>query len=205
MKIILYKDVPHLGEEGDVKEVADGYARNFLLPQKMAVRYSKVTQTELEQKQQAITRRKEEKVNLAAGDKVRIENLQMPFTAPAGQKGKLFGSVTSTAVADFLHSEGINIEKKRIEMPEGGIKIVGSHTVNIKLYGGQIATLNVNVSASGDKLEETEAPAERIIEAISDEEEEDLDISDQDYLNQIAEEDIAGDLTVADNTLADTE
>jgi large subunit ribosomal protein L9 len=61
MKIILYKDVPNLGEEGDVKVVADGYARNFLLPQKFAVRYTKATEMELAQKQKSIARRKEEK------------------------------------------------------------------------------------------------------------------------------------------------
>ena len=125
MKIILYKDVQDLGEEGDIKIVADGYARNFLIPQKFAVRYNKATETELAQKQQAIARRKEEKIMLAAGDKTRIESLEMEITAPAGEKGRLFGSITSTAIADYLHSKEIMIERKRIEMPESGIKTVG--------------------------------------------------------------------------------
>ena len=69
----------------------------------------------------------------------------------AGDKGKLFGSVTSTAVVDYLHSQGMEIERKKVELPDGGIKQVGSHNVKIKLYGGEEAALKVNVNASGDE------------------------------------------------------
>ena len=157
MKIILYKDVPNLGEEGDVKVVADGYARNFLLPKKFAVRYNKASEIELGQKQQAIARRKEEKTNAAADVKTRIEALLMDLAVAAGEKGKLFGSVTSTAVVDYLHSQGLEVERKKIELPEGGIKMLGTHNVKIKLYGGEEAVLKVNVTASSDKPDE--APA----------------------------------------------
>ncbi|MCK5736714.1 MAG: 50S ribosomal protein L9, partial [Spirochaetaceae bacterium] len=87
MKIILYKDVPSLGEEGDVKTVADGYARNYLLPGKFAVKYNKSTEIELAQKQQAIARRKKEKSKDAADLKSRIEVLVMDLAVAAGEKG----------------------------------------------------------------------------------------------------------------------
>ena len=154
MKIILYKDVPELGEEGDVKIVADGYARNYLIPKKFAVRYTKATETELAQKQKAISRRKEEKITLAAGDKTRIESLEMTISAPAGEKGRLFGSITSSAIADYLHSMDIAIERKRIELPEAGLKTLGTHTVHVKLYGGDRAALTVNVTAEGESVQE---------------------------------------------------
>jgi large subunit ribosomal protein L9 len=174
MKIILYKDVPNLGEEGDVKVVANGYARNFLIPKKFAVRYTKSTEIELAQKQQAIARRKAEKASAASDTKTRIEALEMDMAVAAGDKGKLFGSVTSTAIVDFLHSRGIEVERKKVELPDGGIKIVGTHSVKVKLYGGEEAMLNVNVTASSDKPEteraaaapaaKTEAPAAAVAE-----------------------------------------
>lgn len=158
MKIILYKDVPNLGEEGDVKVVADGYARNFLLPQKFAVRYTKATEMELAQKQKSIARRKEEKAKAASDIKTRIEALTMEVAVAAGEKGRLFGSVTSTAVVDYLASQGVEVERKKVELPEGGIKMLGTHSVKIKLYGGEEAVLKVSVSASGEKPEVVEAP-----------------------------------------------
>ena len=188
MKIILYKDLPNLGEEGDVKIVTDGYARNYLIPRKFAVPYTKATEIELAQKQQAITRRKEEKAKAAAGNKARIEDLKMELAAAAGEKGKLFGSVTSAAVVDYLHSQGIEVERKRVELPDGGIKTVGSHAVKIKLYGGEEASLAVDVSPSGAKPVETEAPTEARIDPIHDEDEVG---GDDDYMNQIAAEDLA--------------
>ena len=159
MKIILYKDVPSLGEEGDIKVVSDGYARNFLIPKKFAVRYTKSTEIELAQKQQAIARRKEEKTNIASDTKTRIEALDMDLSVAAGEKGKLFGSVTSTTIVDYLHSKGIEVERKKVEIPDGGIKIVGTHNVKIKLYGGEEAALTVNVTPAGDKVEEVKAKA----------------------------------------------
>ncbi len=154
MKVILYREVPSLGEEGDIKTVADGYARNYLIPQKLAVRYTKVTETELAQKQQAISRRKAEKALSAAGDKAKIESLEMQLLAVTGESGKLFGSVTSSAIVEYLHTQGIMVERKRIELPENGIKVVGNHTVTVKLHGGEKALLNVNVSASQPKEKE---------------------------------------------------
>lgn len=155
MKIILYKDVQNLGEEGDIKIVANGYARNYLLPSKLAVKYTKSTEIELAQKQQSIARRKKEKSNKAADIKSRIEVLTLDLAVAAGEKGKLFGSVTSSAVVDYLQSQGIEIERKKVELPEGGIKLVGNHTVKIKLYGGEEAILKVNVTALGDEKEVT--------------------------------------------------
>jgi large subunit ribosomal protein L9 len=172
MKIILYKDVPSLGEEGDIKVVADGYARNFLIPKKFAVRYSKSTEIELAQKQQSIARRKEEKTNIASDTKTRIEALEMDLSVAAGEKGKLFGSVTSNAIVDYLHSKGIEVERKKVEIPDGGIKIVGTHNVKIKLYGGEEAALTVNVTPAGDKVEEVKAkvaPVKKVEEPVIEE------------------------------------
>lgn len=151
MKVILFKDVPNLGDEGDIKNVADGYARNFLIPRKFAVPYNKATEVELVQKQQAINRRRAERATDAASLKTRIEAMEMEIAVAAGEQGRLFGSVTSSAIVDYLFSHGMNIERKKVELPDGGIKNVGIHNVKIKLYGGQLAELRVNVMPAGAK------------------------------------------------------
>ncbi len=175
MKIILYKDVPNLGEEGDVKIVANGYGRNYLLPQKLAVKYTKATEIELAQKQQAIARRKDVKSKGAADVKTKVEGLTMELAVAAGDKGKLFGSVTSSAIVDYLNSQGVTIERKKIELPEGGIKMVGPHSVKVKLYGGEEALLKIEVTASGEKPVIQEARAEVRVDTIGDDEEEEAD------------------------------
>jgi large subunit ribosomal protein L9 len=204
MKIILYKDVPSLGEEGDIKVVADGYARNFLIPKKFAVRYSKSTEIELAQKQQSIARRKEEKTNIASDTKTRIEALEMDLSVAAGEKGKLFGSVTSNAIVDYLHSKGIEVERKKVEIPDGGIKIVGTHNVKIKLYGGEEAALTVNVTPAGDKIEEVKAkvaPVKKVEEPAVEE-----PVSEKPAIEEPAiEEPVTEDAVVEDATVSEEE
>ena len=107
MKIILYKDVPNLGEEGDIKVVANGYARNYLLPNKLAVPYSRVTEIELAQKMNSISRRRQEKLSEATSLKDKVEALSVEMSASVGEKGKLFGSITATMIVDYLSSIGL--------------------------------------------------------------------------------------------------
>ena len=145
MKIILYKDVPNLGEEGDIKVVANGYARNYLLPNKLAVPYSRVTEIELEQKMNSISRRRQEKLSEATSLKDKVEALSVEMSASVGEKGKLFGSITATMIVDYLSSIGLDIERKKIEIPENGIKNVGDYVVKVKVYGGQTADLKLKV------------------------------------------------------------
>lgn len=148
MKIILNQDVPNLGEEGDVKVVADGYARNFLIPKKFAVPYNKNNIYNLEQKKQAIEKRKEEKRKTALGLKERLADEQVVLEMSAGEKGKLFGAVTTAMIADELAKSGISVDKKKIDLPKAGVKTIGNYTVSIKLYGGNTADLKLEVKAA---------------------------------------------------------
>ncbi|MFP4363820.1 MAG: 50S ribosomal protein L9 [Spirochaetia bacterium] len=150
-KIILNKDVATLGEEGDVKVVADGYARNYLFPQDLAVPYSKHWVNVFESKRAAIEKRKEEKRQAARGLKERIEEEHLEIEMPAGESGKLFGSVTNTTVDEHLEKIGINVDKKRIDVPDNTIKMIGDYTVTIKLYGGEEAELKVTVKPQENK------------------------------------------------------
>jgi large subunit ribosomal protein L9 len=151
MKVILNQDVAGLGEEGDIKEVANGYARNYLLPKNFALPYNKHNLSQLETRRNAIEQRKEEKRREAMSIKERLESEELVFTMPAGESGKLFGSVNNAMVVQELEKRGHSIEKKRVEVPEHNIRMVGSYTVKIKLYGTEEAHINVLVEAAEEK------------------------------------------------------
>ncbi|MGO9309201.1 MAG: 50S ribosomal protein L9 [Spirochaetia bacterium] len=148
MKVILNQDVIGLGEEGDIKDVADGYARNFLLPKKLAVPHTREFLASLEHKRAAIEKRKGEKRLEAAGLKERLEAEEIKFSVPAGENGKLFGSVSNTNVAVELEKKGFSIEKKRIEIPEHTIRSVGTYKVRIRLYDKEEATVKLIVEGA---------------------------------------------------------
>jgi len=148
MKIILNQDVVGLGEEGDIREVADGYARNYLLPRKLAVPHSRQSLAQFSSRKSAIEGRKEEKRKEAMGLKERLEAEEFLFTMPAGESGKLFGSVSGALLAQELEKRGFPIEKKRIEVPEHHIRQTGTFTVKVKLYGNEEAALKVVVEAA---------------------------------------------------------
>jgi large subunit ribosomal protein L9 len=145
MKIILSQDVSNLGEEGEVKVVANGYGRNFLIPKGMAVMCTKENLNNLKQKTASIDKRKQEKIKAAQGLKEKLAGENLEITMPVGEKGKLFGAVTSQTIIDELNKLGISVEKKKVEVPEHAIKSIGTYVVNVKLYGGESADLNVEV------------------------------------------------------------
>jgi large subunit ribosomal protein L9 len=147
MKIILNQDVVGLGEEGDIREVANGYGRNYLLPRKLAVAHSRQNLAQFTSHKSAIEGRKDEKRKEAMGLKERLEAEEILFSMPAGESGKLFGSVNNALVGAELEKRGFTIEKRRIEVPEHHIRQTGTFTVRIKLYGNEEAALKVVVEA----------------------------------------------------------
>jgi large subunit ribosomal protein L9 len=149
MKVILNQDVTDLGEEGDIKDVADGFARNYLLPRKLAVPHTKEFLAALGHRRAAIEKRKEEKRLEAASLKERLEAQEIRFAVPAGENGKLFGSVNNSNVAVELEKKGFAIEKKRIEIPEHTVRSVGTYKVRIRLYDKEEATVKLIVESSG--------------------------------------------------------
>jgi large subunit ribosomal protein L9 len=148
MKIILNQDVVGLGEEGDVREVADGYARNYLIPRKLAVPHTKANLAQLAGRKTAIEGRKEEKRKEAMSLKERLEAEELLFSMPAGESGKLFGSVNNSLIAVELEKKGYALEKRRIEVPEHHLRQVGNYIVKVKLYGNEEASLKVVVEAA---------------------------------------------------------
>lgn len=159
MKVILNTDVKSLGELGDVKNVANGYARNYLFPHMFAVPYNDQTVAYFDSRKEEIEARKAQKRADAASLKDKLEGTLIEFTLPAASNGKLFGSVTALTVSDYLNKNGFEIERKRIEIPGLAIKTVGNFHCVIHLY--EAATAEVKISVKAQETEKKEEPARK--------------------------------------------
>ena len=145
MKVILNQDVKGLGKKLDKVEVNEGYARNFLLPRKIASIADNKTESEANSKKQAIQFKKDTDRENAVKLKERIEKLVLEFRLKLGEGNKLFGSVTNKEVKEKLMEVAkIDIDKKKIEL-DCAVKTPGMYSANIKLYEGVIAKLKVKV------------------------------------------------------------
>lgn len=149
MKVILNTDVTNLGEEGDVCEVKPGYARNYLLPRNLVLLDNRSNRAYIESRRKEIEARKEKKLLEARSTRERIESEPLVFEMPAGENGKLFGSLSSAGISERLEQHGIEIQRRHIDIPEKTIKSVGTHKVGVRLYGDEEAELTVQVQASG--------------------------------------------------------
>lgn len=163
MKVILNADLPNLGEEGDICDVADGYARNYLLPRKLVLKYNNQNVALLEGRRESIEKRREDKRKEAMTVKERLEGEPLVISMPAGENGRLFGSVTSATVAENLEKAGIDIERKQVDIPSKTIKSVGTTKIRVRLYDNQEAELLVEVKPSGVE-KKTEEPEEKPVE-----------------------------------------
>lgn len=144
MEVILREDIDNLGTRGQVVKVAPGYARNFLLPRKMAVPATESNKKIVEQERQAHLR-KEAKLASEASDLAKLMNgLTVTIKQKAGENDHLFGSVTSQDVIDGLAKQGYTIDRKKLSMDP--IKQLGEYKVPVKLHKDVTAEINVIVA-----------------------------------------------------------
>ncbi|WP_326689264.1 MULTISPECIES: 50S ribosomal protein L9 [unclassified Streptomyces] len=147
MKIILTNEVSGLGAAGDVVEVKDGYARNYLVPRGFAIRWTKGGEKDVEQIRRARKIREIATIEQANEIKGRLEGLRVNLTVRAGDQGRLFGSVTPADIADAVKaSGGPDVDKRRIELGSP-IKSLGSHKVSVRLHPEVAASVDVEVAA----------------------------------------------------------
>lgn len=150
MKVILKKDMPTLGEEGDIKVVKKGYARNFLFPNGLVLEFNKHNRNILESRKEIIEKKKEQKRNDAVLLKEKLEKEIVKIEMPSGDKGRLYGTVTNTNISDELAKVEYNIEKKNIELIEH-IKFSGNYKYRIHLYQDIYAEMQLEVVAIKEK------------------------------------------------------
>ncbi|MFN3479961.1 MAG: 50S ribosomal protein L9 [Thermodesulfovibrionales bacterium] len=144
MKVILKEDVKNLGQAGSVVNVADGFARNYLIPRNLAVvastRNIKVLEQERKKIEEAAKKAKESAQELSN----RLSTVTIQIQAKAGEEGKLFGSITNADISEALKKEGFDIDRKKIILDEP-IKRLGAYTVNVKVHQDIIVPVNINV------------------------------------------------------------
>ncbi|HOV13199.1 MAG TPA: 50S ribosomal protein L9 [Spirochaetota bacterium] len=153
VKVILKKDVANLGEEGDIKSVKAGFARNFLYPRELAVDYSAKNKNVYEKQKETIEKRKLEKKENAKDLKARLEAAKISLSISAGDKGRLYGTVTTTLIHDEIVKLGFNIDRKKIELKEH-IKVAGNYKFNVHIYQDVNATMDLAVIAKQDEKKE---------------------------------------------------
>ncbi len=154
MEIILREDVDKLGASGDVLEVADGYARNYLIPRGYAVRATESEKKRLRNEIEKAEKRKAEKTEQAQQLKAQLEDERFIFPVKAGENGKLFGSVTTKDIGEAASEEGYDIDKRNISLDEN-IKELGVRKIPVKLFDDIYANLIIEVvEAKEDENEE---------------------------------------------------
>jgi large subunit ribosomal protein L9 len=156
MEVILKEDVVNLGLRGEVVKVADGYARNFLLPRKLALQATDNNKAVIDQMKAAAARRSATEKAQAEELVARLDPVVLSFTRKAGEQGHLFGSVTSADIAADLATQGFEVDRRKIQLGEP-LKSLGEFTVPIRLHREVTASVRVRVLAEAGS--ETEAAA----------------------------------------------
>jgi large subunit ribosomal protein L9 len=164
MEVILKEDVANLGHRGDVVKVADGYSRNYLLPRKLALQATQENKAVIEQMKNSAARRSATEKVQAEALVAKIEPLVLNFTRKSGENGHLFGSVTSSDIAADLLANGIEIDRRKIQLNEP-LKTLGDFSVAIKLHREVTAQVKVKVLAeASDEAPAVEPAAEALAE-----------------------------------------
>ena len=164
MKVILLKELKGRGGEGDVIDVAQGFAVNYLLPQGIAIEATKGELKQLEQRRHNIAKRELARTTDAGTIKDALEGKTVTIPAKVGEEGHLFGSVTAPMIADAVIEQiGVTIDRKRVDLGKT-IKMVGTYPVSISIYREIKATVNVEVVDEDAQIEITEEPAEAEVE-----------------------------------------
>ncbi|HHZ19975.1 MAG TPA: 50S ribosomal protein L9 [Firmicutes bacterium] len=145
MKVILLQDIKAIGKKGDIKEVADGYARNYLFPKKLAIEATAGNLKSLDQEKQAQQHKKAVEEAKATELAAKLNQLKLHFKVKVGEGGRLFGSITGKEIADKIkQTANLDIDKRQVELGET-IKTLGTHQVTIRVYPGITATVQVQV------------------------------------------------------------
>ena len=144
MKVILLQEVKKLGDRGDVKEVSNGYARNFLIPKGLAMEATPKALKDLETQKKTLERKEQDEKEKMEALAEKLKGVKVTLNARVGEGGKLFGSVTSKDIAQKLQEQGYNVDRRKIDLGEP-IRGLGSYTVTLKLHPEISAEIEVIV------------------------------------------------------------
>lgn len=146
MQVILLKDVKALGKKGEIKEVAEGYGRNFLLPRGLAVEASGGHLKQHKQQEKVVAGKKAKALTEAQETASKLNGLKLEMKAKVGENGRLFGSITSNDVAAALKKQGFSVDKRKVELSDP-VKALGTYSVRVKLHPEVDANLELIVKS----------------------------------------------------------
>ena len=147
MQIILLEKVVNLGNLGDIVKVKDGYARNFLIPKRMAKRATPAAMAEFEVRRIELEKIAADKLAAAQGVADKMAGLKVSVARKAGMDGRLFGSVGNTDIADAIKAAGFDVDKSSIRLPDGPLKAIGEFPLDVALHTDVLASITVAVVA----------------------------------------------------------
>ena len=147
MQIILLEKVVNLGNLGDIVKVKDGYARNFLIPKKMAKRATPAAKAEFETRRAELEKIAAEKLAAAQVVADKLTGLSVSVARKAGLDGRLFGSVGNADIADALKAAGFEVDRSAVRLPEGPLKTIGEFPIDVALHTDVLANITVVVAA----------------------------------------------------------
>ena len=145
MQVILLEKIVNLGSLGEVVKVKDGFARNYLIPHGKAKRATAANVAEFEGRRAELERAQTAALAQAQEHAARLDGLMVQVTQKAGVDGKLFGSVTNVDISNALKTQGLDVPKSAIRMPQGPLKTVGDHPLKIALHADVVVTVTVSV------------------------------------------------------------
>ena len=145
MQVILLEKVVNVGNLGDVVKVKDGYARNFLIPQKMARRATESAKAEFEAKRAELEKAAAEKLSASQAQGDKLGGMTITVAQKAGVDGRLFGSVTNFDIAEALTKQGFAVEKSQVRLPTGPLKTTGEHPVAVALHTDVVVEITIAV------------------------------------------------------------
>ncbi len=145
MQIILLEKVNNLGGLGDVVRVKDGFARNFLIPQRMARRATTANIAEFAGKRAELEKAAAEKLAAAQAVGEKLTGQTIVINAKSGVDGRLFGSVTNADIAEALGKQGFKVEKAQVRLPDGPLKTVGEHPISVALHTDVVSEVTISV------------------------------------------------------------
>ncbi|TQV81449.1 50S ribosomal protein L9 [Aliikangiella coralliicola] len=150
MKVILLEKIRNLGELGDSVTVANGYGRNYLLPQGKAVPATQDNVEKFEARRAELEKKASDELSAAESRAAKFAELTVTIEAYAGDEGKLFGSVGTRDIADAASAAGVALEKHEVRLPNGAIRVTGEYDINIHLHTDVDATLKVVIAAQAE-------------------------------------------------------
>jgi large subunit ribosomal protein L9 len=148
IEVILKEHVEHLGRRGEIVKVADGYARNFLFPRKLALAVTTENKRQIERERARAEAREAEEAQIAQALATRLEAIEVAIARRVGENETLYGSVTASDIAEALAARELGVDRRKIQLPEP-LKTLGDHVVPVKLHRDVTADVKVKVVAAG--------------------------------------------------------